>query len=171
MHHITPEKITVLGDNEIFVFDDSMAQDALRWGFDPDQGFGWSGNAWLIPTEGVNGRICSLKQIEPFVEIFFVEAAKYPSIFYLVTPIGCGLSRYKPADIAPFFAAARNFDNVALPAGFWKELGMTHATALKLPSGLWLDMYAFPDMESAFAEKEKPSARFGARPDIHVRPL
>ena len=41
-----------------------------------------------------------------------------------VTMIGCGSAGYSPREIAPLFKGCIYLENVALPSGFWKVLGL-----------------------------------------------
>lgn len=41
---------------------------------------------------------------------------------FLVTPIGCGLARYTPEDVAPLFKEAVCMTHVYLPEVFWEVL-------------------------------------------------
>lgn len=51
------------------------------------------------------------------VQRFLVFAAEHPEITFKVTPIGCGLAGFTPAQIAPLFHGAG--PNVVLPAEFF----------------------------------------------------
>ena len=57
-----------------------------------------------------------------FVDTFLEFAALNPQLTFLVTEIACGLAGRNPCDMAPLLAAARQMENVHLPASFWKEL-------------------------------------------------
>lgn len=118
----TPEKIFALASNEIFVFGSNLnghhaggaARAALRnfgaiWG----QGVGLQGKCYAIPT--MQGPV---KTIRPYVEEFIAFAKENSSLKFLVTPIGCGIAGFRPAEIAPLFKAALDLDNVILPRPF-----------------------------------------------------
>lgn len=122
MERITPEHITELKKNEIFVFGSNLAglhgggaaRAALNhfgaiWG----QGVGLQGQSYAIPTMhgGVN-------RIQPYVDEFIIFAEEHPEMHFLVTPIGCGIAGFTPAEIAPLFVRARNLENVWLPKSF-----------------------------------------------------
>lgn len=124
-NRITPEHITSLGDNEIFVFGSNaqgmhgggaaaaaMRQFGAVWG----QGEGLQGQSYAIPTMG------TLSETEAAVTRFVCFAQAHPELRFLVTRVGCGIAGYTPADIAPFFADAVKVENISLPKDFWAEI-------------------------------------------------
>ena len=123
---ITPEFITSLGPEEIFVFGSNLqgyhgggAAAAARrhfgavWG----QGVGLQGRSYAIPT--MQGGV---ETIKPYVDEFIKFAAEHPEKRFLVTPIGCGIAGFTPEEIAPLFEAARNIENITLPESFWRVM-------------------------------------------------
>lgn len=125
-HRITPERITKLNENEIFVFGSNLAGlhaggaarlAADRFGAVIGQGVGLQGQSYAIPTMqgGVN-------TIQPYVDEFLRFADCHPEMTFLVTRIGCGIAGFTPAEIAPLFAGAVNQPNIYLPLDFWQEL-------------------------------------------------
>lgn len=122
MERITPEHITELKKNEIFVFGSNLAglhgggaaRAALNhfgaiWG----QGVGLQGQSYAIPT--MHGGV---DRIQPYVDEFIIFAEEHPEMHFLVTPIGCGIAGFTPAEIAPLFVRARSLENVWLPKCF-----------------------------------------------------
>ena len=118
----TPEHITSLAKNEIFVFGSNLdglhgggaARAALNhfgavWG----QGVGLQGQSYAIPT--VHGGVESIK---PYVDDFILFAAQHPELTFYVTRIGCGIAGFRDDEIAPLFKEALNMDNVILPKSF-----------------------------------------------------
>ena len=123
---ITPEFISDLKNNEIFVFGSNLAGvhgggaariAAERFGAVMGQGVGLQGQSYAIPTMqgGVN-------TILPYVDEFLSFAKQHPELIFLVTKIGCGIAGFTPTQIAPLFASAVELENVYLPMDFWKEL-------------------------------------------------
>lgn len=122
---MTPDKITKLEPNEVFVFGSNLAgrhgkgaaRDALKFGAVWGQGDGLMGQTYGISTKGSKLEIESLKAISIRVDKF-LRYVKFmpPSWVWLVTPIGCGLAGYKPSQIAPMFKNASA--NVILPTCF-----------------------------------------------------
>lgn len=118
----TPEMISELGENEIFVFGSNLAgmhgggaaRVAFRYfGAEWGKGVGLYGRTYAIPTMqgGVN-------TIKPYVDDFIVFAKNHPELTFLVTRIGCGIAGFRDKDIAPLFADAIDVENVILPRSF-----------------------------------------------------
>ena len=57
-----------------------------------------------------------------YVDEFIDFARQHPETTFLVTPIGCGIAGFTPADIAPLFQDAVEVENVWLPESFWHLL-------------------------------------------------
>ena len=128
--NVTPENITKLKPNEIFVFGSNErgghGAGAARLAYESfgaayGTGFGRTGKCWAIPTKDKKIDTLPLEKIAPYIKAFLGYAEQYPELRFLVTAIGCGLAGYGPADIAPLFFAHNIPDNVSLPASFWKE--------------------------------------------------
>lgn len=125
-NRITPSHITSLGPNEIFVFGSNLqgmhgggAARAARLYFGAKMGVGVGpqGSSYAIPT--MQG---GPETIQPYVDEFVEYASQHPEQVFLVTPIGCGIAGFEPADIAPLFANAVGVDNIYLPKSFWDVL-------------------------------------------------
>jgi hypothetical protein len=129
--NITPENITELKDNEIFVFGSNesgrhgkgAAKTALSWGAKWGQASGLQGKTYGIPTKDASiRRTLSVTEIKPYVDRFIIFAKGNPQYFFLVTEIGCGLAGYKPKDIAPLFKEATGINNISLPQRFLHKI-------------------------------------------------
>jgi hypothetical protein len=118
----TPERITELQPNEIFVFGSNLsgmhgggaALIAYRkfgaiWG----QGVGLQGQSYGIPT--MQGGVESIK---PYVDEFIDFAKAHSELTFLVTRIGCGIAGFTDSEIAPLFEAAHEVENIVLPPGW-----------------------------------------------------
>lgn len=118
----TPERITALRADEVFVFGSNLAGmhggGAARaayerfgavWGC----GVGLQGQSYAIPT--MQGGV---ETIKPYVDEFIDFARSRPDLFFYVTRIGCGIAGFADAEIAPLFAAARAVPNICLPESF-----------------------------------------------------
>lgn len=118
----TPEFITELKPNEIFVFGSNLqgmhAGGAARianekfgavWG----QGVGMQGQSYAIPT--MQGGV---ETIEPYVEEFMDYAFRHRELTFLVTRIGCGIAGFTAQQIAPLFLKVIDLENVILPKDF-----------------------------------------------------
>lgn len=120
----TPDFITELKENEIFVFGSNLQGmhgggaaliaydkfDAI-WG----QGVGLQGQSYGIPT--MHGGIDVIK---PYVDEFIEFAKSHPEMTFLVTRIGCGIAGFKDEEIAPLFKECIQLENVLLPRSFVK---------------------------------------------------
>ena len=118
----TPDHITALAHNEVFVFGSNLeglhgggaAAAAMRffgavWG----QGVGLQGQSYAIPT--MHGGV---DEIRPYVDEFIEFARKHPELTFLVTRIGCGIAGFTDQQIAPLFVYALEMSNVILPKTF-----------------------------------------------------
>ena len=131
----TPERITALKPNEIFVFGSNLAGahggGAARlaynrfgavWG----QGVGLQGQCYAIPT--MQGGV---ETVRPYVDEFVAFAVKHPEYRFLVTRIGCGIAGFKEEQIAPLFKKALDVENIILPQEFVELLQPTEKVATK----------------------------------------
>ena len=118
----TPERITSLKQNEIFVFGSNLAGahggGAARiaykfFGAVYGQGVGLQGQSYAIPT--MQGGVDTVK---PYVDEFIKFASMHPEYRFLVTRIGCGIAGFKPDDMAPLFQEAIILENIILPKDF-----------------------------------------------------
>jgi hypothetical protein len=118
----TPDRITELKPNEIFVFGSNLAGihgggaarlAYTRFGAKWEQGVGLQGQSYAIPT--MQGGV---ETIKPYVDQFIEFAKNHPEYKFLVTRIGCGIAAFTSADIAPLFLNAYDVENVILPKDF-----------------------------------------------------
>ena len=118
----TPENITKLGEDEIFVFGSNLAGQhgggAARGAYEKfgavwGQGVGLQGQSYAIPT--MQGGV---ETIKPYVDDFIALAREWDQTTFLVTRIGCGIAGFTDEEIAPLFAEAMNLYNVVLPKSF-----------------------------------------------------
>ena len=118
----TPERITSLRADEVFVFGSNLAGmhggGAARAAFEKfgavwGCGVGLQGQSYAIPT--MQGGV---ETIKPYVDDFIDFARSRPDLFFYVTRIGCGIAGFADAEIAPLFAAARAVPNICLPESF-----------------------------------------------------
>lgn len=122
----TPEHITHLEPDEIFVFGSNLAgchgggaakAAFLHFGAVMGQGVGLQGQSYAIPT--MQGGV---ETIRPYVDEFVAFADDCDQNTFLVTPIGCGIAGFTPDQIAPLFADALPLYNVRLPESFVKVI-------------------------------------------------
>lgn len=133
-NRLTPELITKLEPNQVFVFGSNLsgkhgkgaAKTALTWGAKWGQAAGLQGRTYGIPTKDASVRnVLTVNQIKLFVDEFIKFAKDNPNLIFLVTEIGCGLSNYKPKEIAPLFKDAIGIENIHLPKRFWRKMPST----------------------------------------------
>lgn len=122
----TPDNITHLETNEVFVFGSNYAgrhgkgaalTAVRKFGARPGQGMGLMGQSYGIATKDHRLRVLPLPQINVQVERFLRFARSHPELTFFVTEIGCGLAGYSAKDIAPMFAGDIPA-NVILPSSF-----------------------------------------------------
>ncbi len=118
----TPERITSLQPNEIFVFGSNLrgmhgggaAYIAYRkFGAIMGQGVGLQGQSYAIPT--MQGGV---ETIKPYVDEFIEFAKHHQNNTFLVTRIGCGIAGFTDEEISPLFEKAHEVGNIILPAGW-----------------------------------------------------
>ena len=122
----TPDKITKLAPDEIFVFGSNLAGrhgggaalTAMRlFGAEWGKGEGLQGQSYAIP--------------------FLDLAYEWDQTTFLVTRIGCGIAGFKPEEIAPLFDRALDMYNVVLPEDFFNILiARRKRLGIPLPPGL-----------------------------------
>jgi hypothetical protein len=118
----TPERITSLGSNEIFVFGSNLAGmhgGGAAWiayrkfGAIMGQGVGLQGRSYGIPT--MQGGV---ETIKPYVDEFIEFAKTRQDLTFLVTRIGCGIAGFTDEEISPLFEKAHEVENIVLPPGW-----------------------------------------------------
>ena len=130
MKQYTPENITTLKANEVFVFGSNLAghheggaarlaynKFGAQWGI----GVGMQGNSYAIPT--MQGGV---ETIKPYVDEFISFADRHPNLTFYVTRIGCGIAGFTDEDIAPLFDMAFEMNNVILPETFHAIINHMH---------------------------------------------
>lgn len=120
----TPENITSLEEDDIFVFGSNLAGMHAggaarvayeRFGAIWGQGVGIQGQSYAIPT--MQGGVDTIK---PYVDDFIKLAREWDQNTFYVTRIGCGIAGFTDEEIAPLFADVLELYNVRLPESFVK---------------------------------------------------
>ena len=118
----TPEMITELKPDEIFVFGSNLAgmhgggaayAAWRKFGAIMGQGVGLQGQSYAIPT--MQGGVETIKS---YVDEFIEFAKEHPELTFLVTRIGCGIAGFSDSEISPLFAKAHEVENIILPEGW-----------------------------------------------------
>ena len=124
---ITPDMITRLAPNEVFVFGSNeqglhyggAAKAAVEnFGAIMGQGNGLQGKSYAIPS------MSGLGVMGEYVKEFCEFAKAHPEKRFLVTPIGCGIAGYGIDEVAPLFECCSDVENITLPASFWDVMYM-----------------------------------------------
>ena len=104
----TPEFITSLQPNEIFVFGSNL------------RGMHGGGAALLAYRQsyGIPTMQGGVETIKPYVDEFIEFAKVHPTLTFLVTRIGCGIAGFTDEEIAPLFEKAHDVENIVLPPGW-----------------------------------------------------
>ena len=122
----TPERISELKENEIFVFGSNLAGAHgggaarlayKRFGAVWGEGVGMHGQTYAIPT--MQGGV---ETIKPYVDAFIRFAKAHSRLTFLVTRIGCGIAGFRDEEIAPLFTDAINVENIILPKEFVENI-------------------------------------------------
>lgn len=120
----TPDNITELAPDEIFVFGSNLAGHHMggaartameRFGAEWGQGEGIQGQSYAIPT-----MFGSVEEIKPYVDRFLDLAYEWDENTFLVTRVGCGIAGFTPDQIAPLFDRVADMYNVVLPRDFYE---------------------------------------------------
>ena len=115
----TPDRISELKENEIFVFGSNLAGAHgggaarlayHRFGDERGEGVGLHGRTNAIPT--MQGGV---ETIKPYVDEFIRFAKENEGRTFLVTRIGCGIAGFRDEEIAPLFTEAIDVNNINLP--------------------------------------------------------
>lgn len=118
----TPELITELRPDEVFVFGSNLAGmhgGGAAWvafrkfGAVMGCGVGFRGQSYAIPT--MQGGV---ETIRPYVDEFIQFAREHRELTFLVTRIGCGIAGFSDEEIAPLFEKAHGEENIVLPEGW-----------------------------------------------------
>lgn len=124
MKKYTPDNITSLWEDDIFVFGSNMegkhiggaARTAYeKFGAEWGNGVGLQGQSYAIPTMNL-----TIEEIKKYVDDFTALAREWDQNTFYVTRIGCGIAGFKDEDIAPLFKEASKLYNVRLPESFMK---------------------------------------------------
>lgn len=144
----TPDNITSLGEDDVFVFGSNLAGNHVggaariareKFGAIMGQGVGLQGQSYAIPT--MQGGV---ETIRPYVDEFIKFAMTNYKKQFLVTKIGCGIAGFSVEEIAPLFAGAIHLNNVKLPLEFYQVLENKDRFQSYLPN--WLKHYTTYDM-------------------------
>ena len=122
----TPENITSLDSNEVFVFGSKpnghhksgAAKIALeKFGAEEGKGNGFSGQSYAIPVHKEK-----TSKMDKAVKEFIAFANTHPDKRFMVIPVGRGKAGMDVRQVAEMFSYAIRFDNILLPRDFIRAL-------------------------------------------------
>jgi uncharacterized protein (DUF1810 family) len=155
---ITPDVVTRLAPNEVFVFGSNeqgmhyggAAKAAYEnFGAIMGQGNGLQGKSYAIPS------MSGIGVMGEYVKEFCEFAKAHPEKHFLVTPIGCGIAGFSEDEVAPLFEICRDIDNISLPASFWDIIGE--------PSAKEYDLERFLTAQASIYEDALEEIRSGRK--------
>ena len=126
----TPENITVLAPNEVFVFGSNKAGNhaggaariaADKFGAVMGQGEGMQGQSYAIPTLDENMQRVSVEELTRSVRRFADFTLHNIDKRFFVTKIGCGIAGFSIEEVAGVFKRVAFGSNVILPQEFGEE--------------------------------------------------
>ena len=127
VHEYTPEHITALKKNEVFVFGSNLdgrhgngaaKQAVADFGAKEGVGEGAAGQSYALPTKKTTKESLSLEEISKHLLVFLNYAANTHNIKYLVTKFGTERAGYSIQEIASLFKGLNIPLNVILPREF-----------------------------------------------------
>ena len=127
MKNYTPEFITSLKSNEVFVFGSNLngnhaggaAYQALeKFGAEIGNAEGMQGQSYAIPTLDKNMERINLTDLEHSIGRFYDYADEHPDLIFYLTKIGCGIAGYEVSDIATVVNCRDIPANVIIPEEF-----------------------------------------------------
>ena len=127
MKNYTPEKITSLKENEIFVFGSNLNGNHAggaaylaveKFGAQMGNPEGIQGQSYAIPTLDKNMDRINLTDLEQSICRFYQYAEENPGNVFYMTKIGCGIAGYELSDIAIVVNCRNIPDNVIIPEEF-----------------------------------------------------
>lgn len=128
----TPEIITELNENEVFVFGSKpdgnhkggAAKIAVeKFGAQQGLGEGFSGQSYAIPVHKWHTH-----KMDKAVKNFVGYAKKHSDKVFYVLPVGCGAASIDVRVVSEMFSKAMDFDNVFLPRQFISSLKSNRKT-------------------------------------------
>lgn len=121
----TPDRITKLRPNEVFVFGSNLAGNhaggAARQAFDSfgakyGVGEGTTGHCYAFPTLDRNFNKLSVERLKQARDNLYVSATANPNLVFLLTKVGCGIADYPEEEMKALFVDAPN--NIVKPEGW-----------------------------------------------------
>lgn len=111
----TPDNLTSLPANHVFVFGSNLAgrhgagaahSARTYFGAITGCGLGLQGQSYAIATKDARLNVLPRYLIQSQAVLFWLTASQMPERTFWLTRIGCGLSRYRPAEMGALFYGA-----------------------------------------------------------------
>ena len=124
---ITPENITELQDNQIFVFGSNLSGNhaggaaklaSEKFGAETGIGEGLTGQSYALPTLDEKLQQREIDDIKTSVDLLLEVAKSNTDKHFIITEIGCGIAGYDHQEIGPMFKDFYLLDNISLPQKF-----------------------------------------------------
>lgn len=121
----TPDNITELQPNQIFIFGSNLAgnhaggaarQAAEQFGAEDGIGEGLTGSCYAYPTLDGNLRQRSWPDLQEARDRLYATARALPEKTFLLTKVGCGIAGYAEEDMKVLFRDTP--DNILKPEGW-----------------------------------------------------
>lgn len=120
----TPESITTLKPDEVFVFGSNLAgnhaggaaKQALQFGAVMGEYEGIQGQSYAFPTLDENFEKLSWDDLELSVYRLYEYAKQHPFLTFLLTKVGCGIAGYPEEEMKQLFT--KKIHNVVYPEGW-----------------------------------------------------
>ena len=121
-------KYFVFGSNSNGVHNGNAAATVMKFGAIMGQAVGIQGQTYALPSKHI-------ENLKKHIDDFLLYAEQHPEYIFLVTEIGCGISKHSPFEIAPLFKEAVHIKNINLPLSFWDVLngGIPKPESNRLP--------------------------------------
>lgn len=130
----TPENITELKENEVFVFGSNLNGNHTggaaylaveKFGAEMGNAEGIQGQSYAIPTLDKNMERINLTDLEQSINRLYDYAEENPEKTFYMTKIGCGIAGYEVSDIATIVNCRDIPANIIIPEEF------THVSGFK----------------------------------------
>lgn len=123
----TPENITSLEPNQVFVFGSNLAGRHIGgaakiakdlFGAIEGVGEGMTGRCYAFPTLGEDMKQRNVKRILVSVQKLFDCARANPDKIFLLTRVGCGIAGYTDEYMSRLFHSKDRPKNIVMPKGW-----------------------------------------------------
>ena len=149
----TPDRISELKENEIFVFGSNLAGShgggAARFAYERfgavwGEGVGLHGQAYAIPT--MQGGV---ETIKPYVDEFIRFAQEHSRLTFLVTRIGCGIAGFRGEQGTGAVQGEQLCANLIQKDREMRQKCLLHLDLIQVTPSIWIFFSNFALMQYA----------------------